>query len=212
MFLAFGPTTFLIFYALLMMPGDMIDSIPSTLGVPWLTTAGLLNLIGIALILVALYRIGEKLGNKKPFNYYLYNVIASWIGNWIGGSIVAIIIFSAFSSEDASLGTIIMIFALAFIAVFAVGRYFTMRTWEEMRKTTGVGEFGWVAEVVKWGTLTVIALTACMEWVSILYTVGVYLVLVTIEVTLQALAFLRIPERGAEKQEENPALEQPVVF
>ncbi|WP_456365671.1 DUF996 domain-containing protein [Thermococcus sp.] len=125
------------------MPGGIIDRIPSTLGVSWLTTAGLLNLIGLALILVALYRIGERLGNKKPFKYYLYSIIASWIENWIGGSIVAIIIFSAFSSEDVPLGTTIVILALMFIAVFAVGRYFTMRTWEEMYKTTGVGEFRW---------------------------------------------------------------------
>ncbi|WP_456365672.1 hypothetical protein [Thermococcus sp.] len=54
-----------------------------------------------------------------------------------------------------------------------------------------------VAAIVKWGTLTVIALIAFMEWISILYTAGVYLVFVSIEATLQALAFLRIPERAA---------------
>ena len=162
---------------------------------------GSLSLVGFILILVALHGIGNKLGDDRPFRYYLYSVIVAVAGIIIAVILVIFVIFgtlAVFPPAEfdhgfpvAGVGIILMAF-LGLIAILIVSTYFAKQAWEAMYEITGVKEFHETARWLWWGALTAIIL------------VGFILLLVA--AIFQIIAFANLPEEIEERPAAEPAL------
>ncbi|NJE06221.1 DUF996 domain-containing protein [Thermococcus sp. M36] len=151
---------------------------------------GTLSLIGEILVLIALKGIGDKLGDDRPFRYYLYSIVV-----FVGGLVLALIlvligVFSlsgstmAFGHVHSPMGifgaTMLAVGFLGIVAVLVLGIYFTIKAWRATYEITGVDEFDKVATWAKWGAITLIIL------------VGAILLLVAM--VYQIIAFANLPE------------------
>jgi uncharacterized membrane protein len=170
----------------------------------------LLGLIGFVLILIALHGIGEKTGNKRPFDYYL----RAFIIELVGFIIFILLLIAAFamvvhSSSGPSSGQMIspldssnpvqiisfehhgeltgagigLVIAAIILIVLVVilAAYYEKRAWEEMARLTKVQEFNDAAKFLWWGALTLIIL------------IGVILLLIA--AIYRILAFSNMPQR-----------------
>ncbi len=156
---------------------------------------GTTSLIGQVLILIALKGLGDKLGDDRPFRYYLYSVVIA-----IGLAAVSIVlilvgIISApgFVDHPEGLNAIgIGMVGAALLLILAgaiIGIYFTIKAWRATYEITKVEEFKKTADFMMWGVITLIIL------------VGVILLLVA--AVYQILAFANMPEElnvGGEKE------------
>ncbi|MCD6373552.1 MAG: DUF996 domain-containing protein [Thermococcus sp.] len=161
---------------------------------------GTLSLVGWVLVLVALNGIGNKLGDDRPFRYYLYSFLVAFVGVIVA---VIFIVVGAVSISNANMvgmspfehpwstfGVGVLIFGfILFIAVLILGVYFEKQAWEAMYELTGVKEFHETAKWLWWGALTAIILVG--------------LLLLLIASIYQIIAFANLPEeleeRGGEK-------------
>ena len=161
---------------------------------------GTTSLIGQVLILIALKGLGDKLGDDRPFRYYLYSVVIA-----IGLAAISIVlilvgILSApgFVDHPEGLNAIgIGMIGAALLLIIAgaiIGIYFTIKAWRATYEITHVEEFKKTANFLMWGAITLIIL------------VGVILLLVA--AVYQILAFANMPEelnvRGDKEPEEVP--------
>ena len=158
---------------------------------------GTTSLIGQVLILIALKGLGDKLGDDRPFRYYLYSVVIA-----IGLAAVSIVlilvgILSApgFVDHPGGLNAIgIGMVGAALLLILAgaiIGIYFTIKAWRAAYEITHVEEFKKTADFLMWGAITLIIL------------VGVILLLVA--AVYQILAFANMPEElnvGGDKEPE----------
>ncbi len=176
----------------------------------WIPNIGrLLGLIGFVLVLIALHGIGEKTGNKRPFDYYLKSFI---IG--LAGIIVVIVLFIAmfamafhsssgtqsgeiisplggsptqiisYESHDELTGAgigLVVVAVIIFILVIILAAYYEKKAWEEMARLTKVKEFNDAAKFLWWGALTVIILVG--------------FILLLIAAIYRILAFSNMPQR-----------------
>ena len=164
---------------------------------------GTVSLVGAILVLVALKGIGDKVGDDRPFKYYLYSIVVAFVGSVIA---MIFILVGALSISNATIagmralehpwgffGTGMLVFGfLAFIAVLVLGVYFAKGAWEAMYEITGVEEFQKTAKWLWWGALTAIIL------------VGFVLLLVA--AVYQIIGFANLPE---ELEPENRVLMEP---
>ncbi|WP_457752454.1 DUF996 domain-containing protein [Thermococcus sp.] len=147
---------------------------------------GTVSLVGLILVLISLKGIGDKLGDDRPFRYYLYSVIVAFVG-----AIILIVFVLAgvlmlpgherFSDPFAwmGLGMIISAFVL-FVVFLIVGVYFEKQAWESVYELTGVREFHDTAKWLWWGALTAIILIG--------------LLFLLIAAIYQIIAFANLPE------------------
>ncbi len=154
-------------------------------------TTGSLSLVGGILVLIALKGMGDKLGDDRPFRYYLYSILVAF-----GGVILAVIFllvgFFSFSSAEMafenefhnSLGymgiTMIVVGLFVIFVVLILGVYFAIKAWRATYELTGVEEFDKVATWNKWGVITLIILIG-------------FLFLLIAEI-YQIIAFANLPE------------------
>ncbi|MBP1912439.1 DUF996 domain-containing protein [Thermococcus stetteri] len=144
------------------------------------------SLVGQVLILLSLKGIGDKLGDDRPFKYYLYSVVSGIVGAIVALIFVAIGILSipAFVDEADSISTVGISFlglgVLVLLAAAIIGIYYAIKTWRTMYRLTGVEEFDKTATFLKWGAITLIIL------------VGIILLLIA-EV-FQIIAFSKLPD------------------
>jgi len=147
---------------------------------------GSVSLIGEILILIALKGLGDKLGDNRPFRYYLYSVVIA-----IGLAAVSIVlilvgILSApgFVDHPEGLNAIgVGMVGAALLLILAgaiIGIYFTIKAWRAAYEITKVEEFKKTADFLMWGAITLIIL------------VGVILLIVA--AVYQILAFANLPE------------------
>ncbi len=152
---------------------------------------GTISLVGAILILVALKGIGDKMGDDRPFKYYLYSIIVAFAGSIIAAILIVIGIFSL--SNAAMIGMrpfehplsffgagVLIVGFVAFVAVLLIGVYFAKQAWQAMYEITGVDAFESTAKWLWWGALTAIIL------------VGFILLLVA--AIYQIIAFANLPE------------------
>ena len=152
---------------------------------------GALSLVGEILVLIALKGIGDKLGDNRPFRYYLYSVVVFFAGLLLAVILVIVGVFSLSGSTMAfghplrsAMGifgaTMVVLGGLAVLAVLILGIYFAIKAWHATYAVTGVEEFEQVATWMKWGVITLIIL------------VGVILLLIA--AIYQIIAFANLPE------------------
>ena len=158
---------------------------------------GTTSLIGQVLILIALKGLGDKLGDDRPFRYYLYSVVIA-----IGLTAVSIVLIlvgvlsaPGFVDHPEGLNAIgIGMIGAALLLIIAgaiIGIYFTIKAWRATYEITHVEEFKKTADFLMWGAITLIIL------------VGVILLLVA--AVYQILAFANMPEElnvGGDKEPE----------
>ncbi|WP_297477860.1 DUF996 domain-containing protein [Thermococcus sp.] len=144
-----------------------------------------ISLVGFIMVLVALHRIGEKVGDDRPFKNYLYAVIASMsvliiilvlaIGLFgisgmglktsesISGSVTVTpgenvaITHEYMEPETGFVMSIVGILLLVVLVVIVIA-YFEMKAWSAMYEITGTKEFSDAANWFKWGAVTAIVL------------------------------------------------------
>ncbi|KUH33636.1 hypothetical protein APY94_05430 [Thermococcus celericrescens] len=155
--------------------------------IPYIGTfMGAISLVGQVLILLALKGIGDKLGDDRPFRYYLYSVIAGIAGLILAAVLVIIGALSIPSfvenGDSVSLVGISLLGTglLVLLAAAIVGIYFTIRAWRATYELTGVEEFDKTATWLMWG--------------AILAIVVIGLVLLLVAAVYQILAFANLPE------------------
>ncbi|WP_297419699.1 DUF996 domain-containing protein [Thermococcus sp.] len=147
---------------------------------------GTTSLIGQVLILIALKGLGDKLGDERPFRYYLYAVVVS-----IGIAAVAVVfmligIVSAPGFVDHPTGTntigigLLGTAILLLLAGAIIGIYFTIKTWRAAYEITKIEEFKKTANFLMWGAITLIILVGLI----LLFVAAIY----------QILAFANMPE------------------
>ncbi|ASA77312.1 DUF996 domain-containing protein [Thermococcus sp. 5-4] len=152
---------------------------------------GTLSLVGEILVLIALKGIGDKLGDDRPFRYYLYSVIVFFAGLLLAVILMIIGVFSISNSTMAfghplhsSMGvfgaTMVTLGGLAVVAVLVLGIYFDIKAWRAAYEVTGVEEFDQVATWTKWGVITLIIFVG----VILLFIAAVY----------QIIGFANLPE------------------
>jgi uncharacterized membrane protein len=167
--------------SILTLVGGFVGVIPA-LGV----FKGTLSFIGEILILIALKGISDKLGDDRPFRYYLYSILIVFGGVLLALllAVIGIISIPAFTNHasPASMVGVGMIgtAVLVILAVVILGIYFSIKAWRATYEVTGVEEFDKVATWTKWGIITLIIL------------VGAILLLVA--VIYQIIAFANLPE------------------
>ncbi|WP_048150765.1 DUF996 domain-containing protein [Thermococcus sp. AM4] len=172
--------------------------------IPYVGT--LLSLLGLVLILIALHGIGNKLGDDRPFKYYLKGIL---IG--IVLVIVAIIlIVAALAASSASTGSmeneftmypgsnvniieedstnlsdtgiaLVLVGGVIAIAAIIIGAYFQKKAWEAMYELTGVDAFKSTANFLWWGALTLVVLIGA--------------ILLLISSIFQIIAFANLPQK-----------------
>lgn len=160
---------------------------------------GSVSLVGLILVLLALKGIGDKLGDDRPFRYYLYSVIVAFIGGivlivFIVAGVLMLPEHGGFSDPFAVMGVgmIIMAFVL-FVVFLIVAVYFEKQAWESVYELTGVKEFHETAKWLWWGALTAIIIIG--------------LLFLLIAAIYQIIAFANLPENF--EQEKAP---QEAVF
>lgn len=147
---------------------------------------GSVSLVGMILVLIALKGIGDKLGDDRPFKYYLYSVVIAFVG------LVVLVVFvlagilmlpehGEFSDPFAMVGIGMIITAFILFVVFLVlGVYFEKQAWDAVYELTGVKEFRETAKWLWWGALTAIILVG--------------LILLLVAAIYQVIAFANLPE------------------
>ena len=165
--------------------------------VPYIGMFGsVLPLVAFILILLALKGIGDKVGDDRPFKYYLYGIIASFACIILAVILVIMaLVPMSFSTHVYSrqmnceitnikaTGFAIFTFVLFIIMLILsliLTAYFQKRAWDAMYEITGVNEFHETAKWLWWGALTLIVL------------VGVILLLIAM--IYQIIAFSNLPE------------------
>jgi len=134
---------------------------------------GILSMLGFVLVLIALHGIGEKLGDDRPFKYYLYSLL-------ILIATVFFVILFAVLLEGGGLGALILILPIGLVG-FLSGLYYRKEAWTMMARITGVKEFEEAAKFLWWGGLTIIILIG--------------LVLLLVSWIYQILGFARMPNK-----------------
>ncbi|WP_457752455.1 DUF996 domain-containing protein [Thermococcus sp.] len=144
-----------------------------------------LVLVGFILVLISLKGIGDKLGDDRPFKYYLYGFVFS-----VAGLLIAVILIFGFlglvsfhstsefhsgmvGSEEITPGQNVVIhenlgglsspgivFIGAVIVVIlvmvAIDAYFKSKAWKAMYELTSVKEFDDASTWMRWGAFTAI--------------------------------------------------------
>ncbi len=168
--------------------GSVLVLVGGFLGIiPYIGTfLGTVSLVGQILILISLHGIGNKLGDDRPFRYYLYSIVVV-IGTLIVAGMLAIVgILTVPSFVDSGDWTgvvgigILGMAVLLILAAVILGIYFTIKAWRATYEITGVEEFKKTADFLMWGAITLIIL------------VGVVLLLVA--AVYQIIAFANLPE------------------
>ncbi|MEM4656803.1 MAG: DUF996 domain-containing protein [Candidatus Methanosuratincola sp.] len=159
---------------------------------------GIISLVGLILILVALYGFANIYGDRRIFNNFLYGIIAGIIGAAIA---VAVAIFSVLTvltqllyeifpgwngdwtalqgmtpdTSNLEIGTIFsllggLLLVLVILYAFAiVGGFFARRSFSALAEKTGTGLFSTAGLIFFIGTfLTIILIGFLLIWISIL--------------------------------------------
>lgn len=159
---------------------------------------GIISLVGLILILVALYGFANIYGDRRIFNNFLYGIIAGIIGAAIA---VAVAIFSVLAvltqllyeifpgwngdwtalqgmtpdTSNLEMGTIFSLLGgllLVLVILYAftiVGGFFARRSFSALAEKTGIGLFSTAGLIFFIGTfLTIILIGFLLIWISIL--------------------------------------------
>ncbi|MDI9609309.1 MAG: DUF996 domain-containing protein [Candidatus Verstraetearchaeota archaeon] len=159
---------------------------------------GIISLVGLILILVALYGFANMYEDRRIFNNFLYGIIAGIIGAAIA---VAVAIFSVLTvltqllyeifpgwngdwtalqgmtpdTSNLEMGTIFsllggLLLVVAILYAFAiVGGFFARRSFSALAEKTGTGLFSTAGLIFFIGTfLTIILIGFLLIWISIL--------------------------------------------
>ena len=184
----------------------LIGSVLGLASIVRTSVSGLLALIGAVLILVALYGIGNKLEDERPFNYYLKAIIVIFVLIMVGVIVIAAALIVSSGSTSSMENEFIMspgsditiieeesphltgegivllvIGAGIIIAGLIAGGYFQKKAWEAMYELTGVEAFQNAAKFLWWGVLTIIILIGA--------------ILLLISAIFQIIAFANLPKR-----------------
>ncbi|NJE42307.1 DUF996 domain-containing protein [Thermococcus sp. GR6] len=167
--------------------GSILALVAAFMGaIPYIGVFGsTLSLIAFILVLLALKGIGNKVGDERPFKYYLYSVIVA-----IAGVVFAIvlILIGAITLPKGGMNEpyetfgigMVLLGIILIIAVFILAVYFQKQAWEVMYEITGVEEFQKTAKWLWWGALTLIILIGS--------------ILLLIAAIYQIIAFSNMPE------------------
>ncbi len=140
------------------------------------------NFIGWVLVIIALYGISSKTGNKKIFNYYLVSLILGFASTilLIFGIFGTVFIVSA-SGEggDPNFAVLAAVF-IVFVGILIVSAYFIKKSFIEVSKETKVDSFKTAGNLIFWGAVTMIVLVG-----FIIYFIG-YI--------MQIISFFSIPD------------------
>lgn len=172
--------------SILVLVGGFIGVIPSV-GV----FIGSTSLIGQVLVLIALKGLGDKLGDDRPFRYYLYSILVVVGGLFLAGIMVLLGIYSLAGATMAfgkpmehgigAAGAVMLALGIiGMVAIVILAIYFSIKAWRAGYEITGVKEFKKTADFLLWGAVTLIIL------------VGFLLLLVA--AVYQILAFANMPE------------------
>ncbi|ASJ06935.1 DUF996 domain-containing protein [Thermococcus pacificus] len=182
--------------------GSVLVLVGGFLGIiPYIGTfLGTASLVGQILILISLHGIGNKLGDDRPFRYYLYSIVVV-IGALIIAAVMAlvgILTVPSFVNNGDWTGlvgvSIIGMAVLLLLAALIIGIYFDIKAWRATYEITGVEEFDKVATWTMWGAITLIIL------------VGAILLLVA--TIYQIIAFANLPEELEPKEK---AISSPIA-
>ncbi|EEB74804.1 DUF996 domain-containing protein [Thermococcus sp. AM4] len=108
---------------------------------------GAFSLLGWVLVLIALHGIGEKLGDDRPFTYYLYGFI-------IGFVTLILIVFMIVALQ---MGGVILALLIG-IPLIIASLYYRKEAWYMLGRITGINEFVEASKFLWWGGLTMIIL------------------------------------------------------
>ena len=191
--------------------GSILALVAGFLGaVPYIKVfAPILSLVALILILLALKGTGDKVGDERPFKYYLYGIAVAIAG--VAVIFTLIILFTAVVSVStvstvstvhyavhsvhveqtttntgntpgsAAFGVLAIAVIVALIAVTAVlSAHFGKQAWEAMYEITGVKEFHETAKWLWWGALTLVIFVGS--------------ILLLIAAIYQIIAFYNLPE------------------
>ncbi|GAB6102131.1 DUF996 domain-containing protein [Thermococcus atlanticus] len=175
--------------------GSILALVSGVFGViPYIGMLGrFFSLVAFILVLIALKGIGDKVGDDRPFRYYLYGFIVS-IAALILIVVIALMGFALTSSRGhltydimhmgAAAGFAVAgfvgVIVLIFVGTIVLAAYFQKQAWEAMYEITGVSEFHETARWLWWGALTLIVLVG----VILLFIAAIY----------QIIAFSNLPE------------------
>ncbi len=151
-----------------------------------------LSLVAFILILLALKGIGDKVGDDRPFRYYLYGVIVAFAGIIL--AVILVVLGLVFMPSrhmsyeithiEAAAGFavfgVVFLMALIIIGIAVLTAYFQKQAWEAMYEITGVREFHETAKWLWWGALTLIVVVGA--------------ILLLIAAIYQIIAFSNLPE------------------
>ncbi len=133
-----------------------------------LTLVPYVNFVGWVLVVIAMYGISKKTGNKKIFNYYLISVVFG-----VAATILFIVsIFSLALIPSATNGgsgsyAMLILMAIIFIGILIVSAYFIKKSFIEVSNETHVDSFKTAGNLMFWGAITSIVLVGL-----VLYFIG----------------------------------------
>ncbi len=140
------------------------------------------NFVGWVLVIISLYGMANKTGNKKIFNYYLVSVILGFTSMFvlIFGIFGVLFITGAYEGSKEPNYMMVILLALLFIGILIVSAYFIKKSFVEVSKETKVDSFKTAGNLIFWGAVTMIVVVG-----FIIYFIG-YI--------MQIISFFSIPD------------------
>ncbi|MBO8174860.1 MAG: DUF996 domain-containing protein [Thermococcus sp.] len=117
----------------------------------------IITLIGFVMLVLALKGIGDAVGEKRLFKYYLYSILT-----WIVLLVEIGIGIAILDKTNSKLVLFIMLFG-AYVLIF-LAIYFEKNVWENMYWITKTEEFKSVADWLWLGALLLIVLVGAILW------------------------------------------------
>ena len=133
------------------------------LGIAALALVALFGLLdGYALVLFALHRLSKAYGNRAIWTNALYSLITAVAG---GAALAAIIAYLGYLlsvtpvgvNEVAGVIIVVSLFALFYIIILIIA-FFVRETYNELSKSSGIGDFNLAAKWYWLGALLIIVL------------------------------------------------------
>ncbi|MEJ5292425.1 MAG: DUF996 domain-containing protein [Candidatus Methanosuratincola sp.] len=158
----------------------------------------LISLVGLILVLVAMYGFSNIYGERRIFNNLLYGIIAGIVGMVVAFFVAIFSVFATFTqllyeifpgwngdwtalsgmtpdTSNLDIGTILPLLGgllLIFVILYAftiVGGFFARRSFNALSEKTGIGLFSTAGLILFIGTfLTIVLIGFLLIWISVL--------------------------------------------